>query len=84
MLKMVNVGFGNMVSVQRIVAIVNPDPAPIKRTVARAREADKLIDATHGRRTRAVIIIDSGHVILSTLQPSTIGERAGRDEDKEK
>ncbi len=83
MLKMVNVGFGNVVAAQRIVAIVTPESAPSKRITTQARETGKLIDATHGRRTRAVIIMDSGHVILSSLQPQTIGERVSKDKEVE-
>lgn len=79
MLGMVNVGFGNVVAAQRIVAIVTPESAPSKRIMAQAREVGKLIDATHGRRTRAVIVMDSGHVILSSLQPQTIGDRVGKE-----
>ena len=82
MFRMVNVGFGNVVAAQRIVAMINPESAPSKRIVAQARELGKLIDATHGRRTRAVIIMDSGHVILSSLQPQTIGERVGKEKDE--
>jgi extracellular matrix regulatory protein A len=71
----VNVGFGNIVSTQRIVAIVSPDSAPIKRNISEARERGQLIDGTYGRRTRAVLIMDSGHVILSAIQPETIASR---------
>ncbi len=79
MSKMVNVGFGNVVAVQRIVAIVSPESAPVKRILSKAKEEGKLIDVTHGRRTRAAIIMDSEHVILSYLSAVTIGERAFRD-----
>lgn len=84
-LKLVNVGFGNMVSCERIVAIVGPDSAPIKRMTQEARDAGALIDATYGRRTRAVLIMDSGHIILSALQPETVSARTnGREtEDSE-
>ncbi|MCL1835729.1 MAG: DUF370 domain-containing protein [Oscillospiraceae bacterium] len=78
-MKMVNIGFGNMVCAERIVAVVSPESLPIKRLISNARETFKLIDATYGRRTRAVIATDSGNVILSALQPETI---AGRIEDK--
>lgn len=74
--KLVNVGFGNMISAGRVVAIVGPDSAPIKRMVQEARDAGSLIDATYGRRTRAVLIMDSGHIILSSLQPETVAARA--------
>ena len=71
-MKLINIGFGNMVSANRLVAIVGPESAPIKRIISDAREKGQLLDATYGRRTRAVIIADSGHVILSALQPETV------------
>lgn len=74
-LKLINVGFGNIVSANRIIAIVSPESAPIKRIIQDAREAGRLIDATYGRRTRAVIIADSGHVVLSSVQPETVANR---------
>ena len=74
-MKLVNIGFGNMVSASRMVAIVSPESAPIKRLIQEAKERGVLIDATHGRRTRAVIITDSDHVILSAIQTETIAAR---------
>ncbi len=74
-IKLINIGFGNIVSAGRVVAIVSPESAPIKRIITDAREEKKLIDATYGRRTRAVIIADSGHVILSAIQPETVANR---------
>ncbi|WP_044893822.1 extracellular matrix/biofilm regulator RemA [Bacillus alveayuensis] len=74
-IKLVNIGYGNMVSAARIISIVSPDSAPIKRLIQEAREHGKLIDATHGRRTRAVIIMDSDHVVLSSVQPETVAQR---------
>ncbi|NLP00347.1 MAG: DUF370 domain-containing protein [Clostridiaceae bacterium] len=74
-MKLINVGFGNMVSANKIVAIVSPESAPIKRIIQEGRERGVLIDATYGRRTRAVIITDSDHVILSALQPETVASR---------
>ena len=71
-MKLVNIGFGNMVAVSRIVAIVSPESAPIKRIIQDAKEHGTLIDATHGRRTRAVIIMDSDHIILTYLQAETV------------
>ena len=68
-MKLINIGFGNMVSANRLVAIVSPESAPIKRMVQEARDRGVLIDATYGRRTRAVIVMDSDHVILSAVQP---------------
>ena len=73
--RLVNIGFGNIVAANRLVAIIGPESAPIKRTVQEAREANRLIDATCGRRTRAVLVLDSGHVILSAIQPETIAGR---------
>jgi regulator of extracellular matrix RemA (YlzA/DUF370 family) len=73
--KLVNIGFGNIVAANRIVAIVSPDSAPIKRIIQEARENGSLIDATYGRRTRAVVITDSGHVLLSAVQPETVAHR---------
>ncbi len=81
--KLVNIGFGNMVSVSRVVAIVSPESAPIKRMVQEAKERAVLIDATYGRRTRAVLIMDSEHVILSALQPETVAGRLGGRETSE-
>ena len=73
--KLINIGFGNMVAANRIVAIVSPESAPIKRIIQESRERGTLIDATYGRRTRAVIIVDSVHVILSAVQPETVAHR---------
>lgn len=74
-MKLINIGFGNMVSAERLVAIVSPDSAPIKRIVQDAKDRGSLIDATHGRRTRAVLLTDSEHVILSAVQPETVANR---------
>lgn len=74
-MRFINVGFGNIVSANKIVAIVSPESAPIKRIIQESRERGVLIDATYGRRTRAVIITDSDHVILSALQPETVAHR---------
>lgn len=74
-IKLVNVGFGNIVSANRIISIVLPDSAPAKRLIQEARERSKLIDASHGRRTRSVIVMDSAHVVLSALQAETIAGR---------
>ena len=75
MINLVNVGFGNMVSANRMIAIVSPESAPIKRIIQEARERNMCVDATCGRRTRAVIMTDSDHVILSAIQPETIAHR---------
>ncbi len=79
-MKLINVGFGNIVSSDRIIAIVSPESAPIKRMVQEARENGNLIDATYGRRTRSVIITDSGHIILSAIQTETVAGRLGNVE----
>ncbi|SFJ62058.1 extracellular matrix/biofilm regulator RemA [Thermoflavimicrobium dichotomicum] len=82
-IKLINIGFGNIVSANRIVSIVSPDSAPIKRIIQEARERGVLIDATYGRRTRAVIITDSDHVILSAVQPETVAHRLQSKEQPE-
>ena len=74
-MKLINIGFGNMVAANRLVAIVSPESAPIKRIIQDAREGGSLIDATYGRRTRAVIVTDSGHIILSAVQSETVANR---------
>ena len=74
-MKLLNIGFGNMVSADRLIAIVSPDSAPIKRMIQESREKGLLIDGTYGRRTRAVILMDSDHVVLSAIQPETIANR---------
>ena len=79
-MKLINIGFGNMVAASRVLAVISPESAPIKRVISDVRERGQLIDATFGRRTRAVIIMDSGHVILSALQPETVAARAGKQE----
>ena len=79
MAKMVNVGFGNVASAERIIAIMTPESAQTKRIMARAKEENKYLDASHGRRTRSVIIMDDGHVIVSGLMTTTIGDRVSRN-----
>ncbi|MEM6836249.1 MAG: DUF370 domain-containing protein [Cyanobacteria bacterium P01_C01_bin.120] len=74
-IKLINIGFGNIVSAHRVVAIVSPESAPIKRVISDARDRGQLVDATYGRRTRAVLVMDSGHVILSAIQPETVAQR---------
>ncbi len=78
-MRLLNIGFGNMVSLERLIAIVSPDSAPIKRIIQEARDRGMLIDASYGRRTRSVIIMDTDHVILSAILPETV---AGRLEEK--
>jgi regulator of extracellular matrix RemA (YlzA/DUF370 family) len=74
-IRLINIGFGNIVSANRVISIVSPESAPIKRIITEARERGQLIDATYGRRTRAVIVTDSGHVVLSAIQPETVANR---------
>jgi hypothetical protein len=76
-IKLINIGFGNIVSANRIIAIVSPESAPIKRVIQSARNKGTVVDATYGRRTRAVIVMDSGHVVLSAVQPETVAHRLG-------
>jgi extracellular matrix regulatory protein A len=81
-IKLINIGFGNIASANRIISIVSPESAPIKRIIQDARDKGALIDATYGRRTRAVIVMDSDHVILSAVQPETVANRLyDRDEN---
>ena len=82
-MKFINVGFGNMVAAERIVVIAGPDSAPIKRLVQDARDAGRVIDVTCGRRTRAVLLTDSEHVILSAIQSETISNRLASEEEEE-
>ena len=78
-MQLVNIGFGNIVSADKIVAIVSPESAPIKRMVQEAKDAKTAVDATYGRRTRAVLIMESGHIILSAVQPETVAGRVDKD-----
>ena len=82
-MQLINIGFGNMVSSARLIAIVSPESAPIKRIVQDAREQGRLIDATYGRRTRAVIVMDSDHVNLSAVQPETVAARLNDNEEEQ-
>lgn len=81
-IKLINIGFGNIVNANRIISIVSPESAPIKRIIQEARDRNMLVDATYGRRTRAVIITDSDHVILSAVQPETVAQRLTAKEDE--
>lgn len=80
-MKLINIGFGNMVSADRVVAILSPESAPIKRVVQEAKEKGTLIDATHGRRTRAVIITDTNYIVLTYLQPETVSAKVAEELD---
>lgn len=82
-MQLINIGFGNIVSANRIIAIVSPESAPIKRIIQEAKDSSMAVDATYGRRTRAVLIMDSGHVILSAVQPETVAGRLDKDENIE-
>ncbi len=79
-MQLINIGFGNIVSANRIISIVSPESAPIKRIVQDAKDKGMAVDATYGRRTRAVIIMDSGHIILSAVQPETVAGRLDKDD----
>ena len=79
-MKLINIGFGNVVSAAKVVAIVSPESAPIKRVIQDAKDKGRVIDATYGRRTRAVIITDSDHVILSAVQPETVAGRLDKED----
>ena len=83
MSRLIHIGFGNIVSANRIIAIVSPESAPIKRMVQEAKDAKIAVDATYGRRTRAVVIMDSGHIILSAVQPETVAGRLEKDDKEE-
>ncbi len=83
-MKLQNVGFGNMVAAARVIAVVGPDSMPVKRIVGEARESGKLVDATAGRKTRAVLMMDSGHVVLSAIQSETIAGRMQGDREEKK
>ena len=83
-MKLINIGFGNMVSANRLIAIVSPESAPIKRIIQEARDRGMHIDASYGRRTRAVLITDSDHVILSAIQPETIAARTDNIESEDR
>ena len=82
-MKFINIGFGNIISADRLIAIVSPESAPIKRIIQDARDNGKLVDATYGRRTRAVIMMDSDHVFLSAVQPETVANRLEKDTDED-
>ena len=82
-MQLVNIGYGNMISAERIIAIVSPDAAPVKRLVQNARDKGMLIDASCGRKTKAVIITDSDHVVLSAVQPETVAHRISDDKNEE-
>ena len=82
-MKLINIGFGSLISADRLVAVVSPDSAPVKRLIQESRERGMLIDATYGRRTRAVLVMDSDHIVLSAIQPETVAGRLGAREAAE-
>ena len=83
-ISLINIGFGNIVAANRVVAVVSPESAPIKRLIQESRDKKSLIDATYGRRTRAVIVTDSDHIILTAVQPETIANRLSSNDEKNK
>ena len=83
MMKLINIGFGNMVSATRLVAIVSPESAPIRRIITKSKESNMLVDATYGRRSRSVLVTDSDHIILSPIQPETIANRLSSEDEEE-
>ena len=82
-MKLINIGFGNMVAGNRLLAVVSPDSAPIKRVIQEARDRGMLIDASYGRKTKAVLLMDTDHVILSAITPAQITERSGQKQQLE-
>ena len=82
-MKLINIGFGNMISANRLVAIVSPESAPIKRVIREAEDKGTLINATYGRRTRAVIVMDSGNIVLSSIQQETVANRISEKDEEE-
>lgn len=82
-MKLINIGFGNIVPADKVVAIISPESAPIKRVIREAEETGKLINATYGRRTRAVIVTSSDHIVLSALQPETISNRLSQEDTQD-
>ena len=82
-MKLVNIGFGHLITANRVIAMVSPESAPIKRNITEAREKGTLIDASFGRKTKTVLVMDSGHVILSGIQPETVGARMSAEGEDE-
>ena len=78
-MQLINIGFGNIILAERIIAIISPDSAPVKRMIQESKDNGKIIDATCGRKTRAVLIMDSGHIILAAVQPETVAGRVDKD-----
>lgn len=82
-MKLINIGFGNMISAARLLTVISPDSAPVKRLVQEARDRGMLIDASYGRKTKSVLVMDTDHVILSAVLPETIAARAEEEKDAE-
>lgn len=82
-MKLINIGFGNLVNAQRVVAMVAPDSAPVKRIIQEARDKGVLVDATFGRKTKTVLVMDSGHIVLSGIMPETVGSRMSTEGEDE-
>lgn len=80
---LISIGYGNIISANRVISIISPESAPVKRIIQDAKESGKLVDATYGRRTRSVIIMDSDHVVLSAVQPETVANRINAEINKE-
>ena len=83
-MQLINIGFGNLVSAERLLSVISPDSAPMKRLVQEARDRGMLIDASFGRKTKSVLIMDTDHVILSALEPKTIAGRLAREEEEDR
>lgn len=83
-MKLINIGFGNMVAANRVIAVVSPDSSPIKRVIRESEDKGMLVNATYGRRTRAVIVMDSEHIVLSAIMPETISKRLEGEEAEDK
>ncbi|MFW5985266.1 MAG: extracellular matrix/biofilm regulator RemA [Halanaerobiaceae bacterium] len=81
--RLINIGFGNFIAANRVITVVSPESAPIKRIIQESRDSGMLVDATYGRRTRAVIVTDSDHVVLSAIQPETVSHRLENDDEEE-
>lgn len=81
-MKLINIGFGNMVAAERLLAVVSPDSAPIKRVIQEARDRGMLIDASYGRKTKSVLLMDTDHVILSAITPAMVTERSADRQDR--
>lgn len=83
-MKFINIGFGNMVAANRVIAVVSPDSSPVKRAIRESEDKGMLINATYGRRTRAVIVMDSEHIVLSAILPETISKRLEGEEAEDR